>query len=167
MNHHNNSISGDVSERLFVSSVGAVAATFSSIMVSLNEPYAAYNNQMDMLKTWMRSKHLDISHQQQIEDFFSSRLSGSSNAVNHKAVDETSILKHFQPSPLADELIALLYAKTIKSVPMFATLPEEVVSKLCLALQPLPAMKGSPVTVQGRVAECMYLVNNGRCQVRL
>lgn len=48
---------------------------------------------------------------------------------------------------------------------MFATLPEEVVSKLCLALQPLPALKGSPVTVQGRVAECMYIVNKGRCQV--
>ena len=91
---------------------GAVAATFSTIMVSLNEPFAAYNNQMDMLKTWMRSKHLDLSHQQQIEDFFSARLSGSiSTTGNHKSVDETGILKLFQPAPLADELIALLYAK--------------------------------------------------------
>jgi hypothetical protein len=34
---------------------GAVAATFSSIMVELNEPFIAYNAKMDELKTWMRA----------------------------------------------------------------------------------------------------------------
>jgi hypothetical protein len=145
---------------------GAVAATFSSIMVALNEPYAAYNNKLDMLKTWMRSKHVDLNHQHIIQDFFSARLSGSSSSASHRAVDEKELLSLFQPAPLADEIIDLIYAKTIKAVPMFASLPEEVVSKLCLCLQPLPALAGSPVTVQGRVAECMYIVNKGRCQVR-
>ena len=45
---------------------GAVAATFSSIMVQLNEPYVAFNSRIDELKSWMRSQRFDVSLQKQV-----------------------------------------------------------------------------------------------------
>ena len=37
--------------------------------------------------------------------------------------------------------------------------------KLCLCLHPIPALRGQPVIVQGRVGTEMYIVNKGRLQV--
>ena len=65
---------------------------------------------------------------------------------------------------MADELIALLYTETIKMVPMFSCLQNEVIAQLCLRLQTLPALQGAPVTVEGNVGKCMYIVNRGRLQ---
>jgi hypothetical protein len=48
---------------------GAVAATFSSIMVELNEPYVAFNSKIDELKTWMRNQRFDVALQKQVKDF--------------------------------------------------------------------------------------------------
>lgn len=90
-----------------------------------------FNSKMDMLKTWMRSKHFDLASQQKIEEFYAARLSG---ATGSKVVDETQIFAMFQPAPIADELIAMLYIDTISEVPMFTCLTREVVTRLCLCL---------------------------------
>jgi hypothetical protein len=42
---------------------------------------------------------------------------------------------------------------------------DDVIAALCLCLRALPALKGSPVILQGRVGEQMYVVNTGRLQV--
>jgi len=140
---------------------GAVAATLSSVLISISEPYAEFNAKMDALKTWMRSKHFDVASQQQIVSFYSARLSG---ATGSRVVDEGAILEAFQPAPIADELVALLYTKMIQAVPMFSCLEMEVIAKLCLRLQTLPALKGAPVTIQGNLGKCMYIVSKGRLQ---
>jgi hypothetical protein len=90
------------------------------------------------------------------------KLSGG-NTVG-KLIDEVSILNEFQPAPLVGELVTILYTDLIKQVPIFASLSDEVVSNLCLKLRPLPALKGSPVCIQGSLADCMYIVRSGRLQ---
>ncbi len=140
---------------------GAVAATFSSIMVELNEPYVAFNSKMDELKTWMRNQHFDVETAQHVEAFYSAKLSGGNTG---KLIDEASILNEFQPAPLVEELVTILYTDLIKQVPIFASLKDEIVSKLCLNLRPLPALKGDPVCIQGRIAQSMYIVRKGRLQ---
>ena len=65
---------------------GAVAATFSSIMVELNEPFVAFNSKMDELKTWMRNQRFDVASQKQVEEFYAAKLSGG-NTVG-KLIDE-------------------------------------------------------------------------------
>lgn len=117
---------------------------------------------MDELKTWMRAKRFDIASQQQIEEFYAARLGGG--AGGSTVIDEAGILEVFQPAPMADELIAMLYTETIKLVPMFSCLHSEVIAQLCLRLQTLPALKGAPVTIEGNVGKCMYIVNRGRLQ---
>lgn len=145
---------------------GAVAATFSSIMVHVNEPYVAYNSKMDELKTWMRNvglKVFDVDTQKQIQDFYGAKLAGG-KAGENKLVDEANIINEFQPAPIVDEIVTVLYTGLIRKVPIFTPLADEVVSLLCRNLRPLPALKGSPVCIQGRIADCMYIVRNGRLQ---
>ena len=139
---------------------GSVAATFSSIVTQLAEPYAEYNTKMDALKTWMRTKHFDYETQHEIEAFYSAKLSG----IRGKVIDEEAILAAFQPAPIAHEIVNILYTQTVKHVPVFSQLEEELITKLCLCLTQQPALKGTPVVVQGRVADCMYIVNKGRLQ---
>ena len=127
----------------------------------LDEYVCVTCNLQDELKTWMRSKRFNVAIQGQIEEFYAARLGGGSGG---KVVDEASILEVFQPAPMADELIAMLYTETIKMVPMFSCLQNEVIAQLCLRLQNMPALQGAPVTVEGNVGKCMYIVNRGRLQ---
>ena len=139
---------------------GSVAATFSSIVNQLAEPFAEYNTKMDALKVWMRTKHFDYETQHEIEAFYAAKLSG----IRGKVIDEEAILNAFQPAPIAHEIVNFLYTQTVKRVPVFSKLEEELITKLCLCLTQIPALKGTPVVVQGRVADCMYIVNKGRLQ---
>ena len=60
--------------------------------------------------------------------------------------------------------MTILYTDLIKRVPIFSTLTDEILSNLCLNLRPLPALKGAPVCIQGRIADCIYIVRSGRLQ---
>ena len=95
-------------------------------------------------------------------EFYAAKLSGG-NTVG-KLIDEVGILEEFHPAPLIYELVTILYTDLIKQVPIFSSLEDEVVSKLCLNLRPLPALRGAPVCIQGRIADCMYIVRSGRLQ---
>ena len=107
---------------------------------------------------------LRLHHRQlllNIEQVFENKYDAQSEAglvgggAGGKVVDEAGILEKFQPGPIADELIAMLYTETIKMIPMFSCLQNEVIAQLCLRLQNMPALKGSPVTVEGNVGKCM------------
>jgi hypothetical protein len=140
---------------------GAVAATLSSIMMMLKAPHAEYNAKMDALKTWMRSKKLDYGIRTQVEAFYEAKLSTSARVV----VNEGAIISELHPAPMAIELVQILYAPIIERVPIFSKLEEEVIAQLCLALTPIPALKGSPVAIQGRSGDEMYIIMKGKLQV--
>eukprot|EP01047_Picozoa_sp_COSAG01_P044975 COSAG01_NODE_4111_length_5339_cov_13.132443_1_plen_1129_part_00 len=139
---------------------GSVAATFTSIIAKLAEPFRVFNSKMAMLRTWMGTKRFTHSTRQTIEMFYAAKL-GSANGT---VVNETEIMSAFRAAPIEKEVVALMYAKQIKQLPMFQSLTEDLISKLCLQLTQLPALQGMPVVVQGQLAECMYIVNEGRLQ---
>ena len=60
------------------------------------------------------------------------------------------IIADLQPAPIATELVQILYSDIIERVPIFSRLKDEVIVKLCMLLQPIPALKDNPVIVQGR-----------------
>ena len=66
-----------------------------------------------------------------------------------------AILQELAPSPIAAELVQILYAQTIQKVPIFFYLEQEVIVQLCLMLRTIPALPGSPVVTQGRLANEM------------
>lgn len=96
-----------------------------------------------------------------MEIFYASKLSGS----ERKVVDQAVIIADLQPAPIATELVQILYSDIIERVPIFSRLNDEVIVKLCMLLQPIPALSGNPVIVQGRQGNEMYIVLRGRLQV--
>lgn len=56
---------------------------------------------------------------------------------------------------------------TVTRIPIFGQLEVDVIVRLCQMLNTLPALEGSPVILQGRVATEMYIINSGRLQVPL
>eukprot|EP01048_Picozoa_sp_COSAG05_P010054 COSAG05_NODE_865_length_6876_cov_357.169396_6_plen_348_part_00 len=97
----------------------------------------------------------------QVEAFYDAKLASKGNVV----VSETAIIAELQPAPIATELVQILYSETIERVPIFSKLEEEVIVKLCLLLVPIPALKDSPVVIQGRVGSEMYIIIKGKLQV--
>jgi hypothetical protein len=89
---------------------------------------------------WMRAKKLPFSIREQVEIFYEAKLSGS----ERKVVDQTVIIADLQPAPMANELVQILYSDIIERVPIFSRLDDEVIVKLCMLLQPIPALRGSP-----------------------
>eukprot|EP01050_Picozoa_sp_SAG11_P043431 SAG11_NODE_20551_length_443_cov_0.747093_1_plen_135_part_01 len=85
---------------------GSVAATLSSIFMSIRAPYAEYNAKMDVLRTWMRTKHLPLAVRTIVERFYDRKLAMSEK----KVIDERAIIEDLRPSPLATELVHTLYA---------------------------------------------------------
>jgi len=81
-----------------------------------------------------------------------------------KVIDQGAILSAFRASPIQNEVVTLLYASVIRQVPVFKRLQDDLITKLCLRLSQLPALKGMPVQVQGSAAQYMYIVNEGRLQ---
>ena len=93
----------------------------------------------------MRAKRLPFPIREQVQVFYEAKLSGS----ERKVVDQTVIIADLQPAPIATELVQILYAEIIERVPIFSQLDPEVIVKLCMLLQPIPALSGCP----GR---CLY-----------
>ena len=144
---------------------GAVAATLSSIMVMLRAPHAEYNAKMDVLQTWLRSKRLLVPRgaREQVERFYDAKL--STGGTESKVIDEAAIIGELQPAPIAAELVELLYADTINRVPLFSQLSTEIIVKLCMLLNPIPALAGHPVVQSGAQGTEMYIVNKGYVHV--
>ena len=88
----------------------------------------------------MRAKRLPFPIREQVQVFYEAKLSGS----ERKVVDQTVIIADLQPAPIATELVQILYAEIIERVPIFSQLDPEVIVKLCMLLQPIPALSGCP-----------------------
>lgn len=142
---------------------GAVAATLSSIMSIVRAPHAEYNAKMNAINSWMRSKRnlLSRSVRDQVESFYDAKITSADGVVT----DEGAIINELRPAPIADELVELLYARTINRVPLFSELRKDIIVKICLCLQPVPALQGHPVILSDSQATEMYIVSNGRLQV--
>jgi hypothetical protein len=82
-----------------------------------------------------------------------------------KIINERSIIAALRPIPLATQLMHMLYAESIRRVPIFSKLNDEIIVKICMSLHSIPATKWDPVVVQGRVASEMYVVNKGKLEV--
>ena len=141
---------------------GAVAATLSSIMILLKSPHQEYNAKMESFKQWMRAKRLPQSVRMQLTAFYDRRISSQEDIV----VNEHEIMESLQPAPISVDLVQVMYASTIARVPIFQSMDEEVIAALCLCLRMIPALEGSPVILQGRVGEEMYVVNSGSLPLR-
>ena len=136
---------------------GAVAGTFASIFAP-NAAAQAYQMKMKQLQEFARAKGLNESTKHKLQAHYTHLY------PDKIIIDETEILQELPPQ-MREELVAQLYGQQLCSVPLFLNIESNVLTELCLALVPLPALRGSIMVKEGAKATHMFCIATGTVKV--
>jgi hypothetical protein len=79
-------------------------------------------------------------------------------------INEADIIDELPPGMRVD-LVKQIYGSVIASVPLFFGLNSTILTEICMALVPLPALKGEVLMHEGATGNEMYCVADGSCRV--
>ena len=137
---------------------GAVAGAWGTLFAANQMASQAYNMKKRQLQEFCKLKGLDWSVRSKLYAHYEHLY------PEQVIVDEGEIISDLPPR-LRDDLVRQLYGKVIGSVPLFFGLGTPILTELCLALLPFPALKGQVVVREGMSGNDIYIVSNGRCRV--
>jgi hypothetical protein len=83
----------------------------------------------------------------------------SENAI----YDESDIIAML-PASMKNELVGHLYKQTIESVALFSNLDEDVLIKICIALEHTVVLRKDFIIVQGEIGQEMYILETGMAE---
>jgi hypothetical protein len=83
----------------------------------------------------------------------------SENAI----YDESDIIAML-PASMKNELVGHLYKQTIESVALFSNLDEDVLIKICIALEHTVVLRKDFIIVQGEIGKEMYILETGMAE---
>ena len=79
-------------------------------------------------------------------------------------VDDHHVLDDLPPL-MRSELVRTLYGNIITSVPLFLGLDRSILTELCMALMPEPALKRQMIAVEGSRGVGLHCISSGACRV--
>ena len=79
-------------------------------------------------------------------------------------VDDHKVLNDLPPL-MRSELVRTLYGNIITSVPLFLGLDRSILTELCMALMPEPALKRQTIAVEGSRGVGLHCISSGACRV--
>lgn len=118
----------------------------------------AYKMKMAELREFCRIKNLDWGTRAKLIAYYEHLH------PQQVIVDDTAIITDLPPS-MRVELVTRIYGAIIVSVPLFFGLDSTILTELCLALMPVPAMKGEIIVKQGTKGTEMYCLVDGSARV--
>eukprot|EP01047_Picozoa_sp_COSAG01_P009835 COSAG01_NODE_410_length_17384_cov_20.323691_2_plen_550_part_00 len=137
---------------------GVVAGTFSSIFSANQLASQAYRMRVKQLKEFCRIKDLPHHIREKLEAHYVHLY------PDKLIIDEQEVIDDLPPQ-LREELVASLYGRQLYSVPLFLNLETQILTELCLALVPLPALKGVIIAREGHIGTHMFCVSSGQLKV--
>lgn len=137
---------------------GVVAGTFSSIFSSNQMASQAYRMRIKQLKEFCRIKDLPYQIREKLEAHYVHLYPEKLIIDEQKVIDDL-------PPQLREELVATLYGRQLYSVPLFLNLESQILTELCLALVPLPALKGVVIAREGHAGTHMFCISAGQIKV--
>jgi hypothetical protein len=137
---------------------GAVAGAWSTIFAANQMAGQAFKMKLAELKEFCRVKNLDWSTRAKLTAYYEHLY------PQRVIVDDMAIINDLPPS-MRVELVKQIYGAIIVSVPLFFGLDSTVLTELCLALMPIPAMKGEIVAAEGTKGNEMYCIAEGTARV--
>ena len=112
---------------------------------------------MESLREFLRVKKVPTSLRRQIRKYFE-------NYYAEKSFDEREVLAQLSPA-LSIKLLNHIYVKVVREVAVFQELDELVLTKICLALQPLKVKTGDHVMEEGEPGLEMYVILSGEVEI--
>lgn len=139
---------------------GAVAGAWGTIFAANQMGSQAYRMRISQVKEFCRMK------KEQLDRGVQAKLTAHYQHLypENIIVDEKDILNDLPPR-MREELVKALYGTIITSIPIFFGQDTVVLTELCLALTPLPALKGELISREGQRGYEMYCIETGICRV--
>jgi hypothetical protein len=137
---------------------GAVAGAWSSIFQANQMAGQRFNEKMAHLKEFCRIKGLDWGTRAKLVAHYEHLY------PEQVIIDEVEIIDELPPGMRVD-LVKQIYGSVIASVPLFFGLNSSILTEICMALMPLPALKGEVLLHEGATGTEMYCISDGSCRV--
>jgi hypothetical protein len=137
---------------------GAVAGTFSSIFGANQMASQAYRMKIMQLREFCRVKGLAHGAREKLEAHYTHLY------PDKLIVDESDVINDLPPQ-MREELVSQLYGRQLFQVPLFLNLELPIMTELCVALRPLPALRGATIVREGTKATHMFCISAGNVRV--
>eukprot|EP00736_Rhodelphis_marinus_P013098 Rmarinus@m.20171 len=133
---------------------GLVIGNISNVISDEHSSSHMYNLKMKSLKEFLYYRQVPSELQTRIRRFYEVLF------VNKTVFDEKDIVTSL-PHSLKTNLVRHLYRDLVSKVPLFNNLDEEVVTKVCLMMQPYRGVPGDIITKEGEVGRELYVICSG------
>eukprot|EP01048_Picozoa_sp_COSAG05_P007517 COSAG05_NODE_532_length_8897_cov_18.622301_4_plen_296_part_00 len=136
-----------------------ITGKIASQMMSQKGAVQEYNMRMDEVRQFLQNKQVPTSQRRHVLAYYEALYAG------RLVYDERMVLGKL-PLAVSGPVIAYIYEKAMESVSFFRTLSQEIdgreiMVKICLELQHVVALPQDHVMQEGRVGNCMYLIEGG------
>jgi hypothetical protein len=137
---------------------GAAAGAFSSIFSANQMASQAYRMKILQLREFCRVKGLAHGAREKLEAHYTHLY------PDKLIVDESDVLNDLPPQ-MREDLVSQLYGRQLFQVPLFLNLELPIMTELCVALKPLPALRGAVLVKEGTKATRMFCISVGNVRV--
>jgi len=133
-------------------------STMSSIMMSMNMSTRLYQQKLQQVNDYMRSKKLPPDLRDKVRDFYQLQF------AEGKMFDEKKILEELGPS-LRRDVLSYNIRDLFTHVPILKNSPAECVNQLAEVLQPMVSFAEDKIIVEGTSSMDMYFIYSGQCAI--
>ncbi len=141
-----------------VATYGYVIANAANILVNIDPARAGYFEHMEKLSSFMNYRGIPSELQRRVRDYHA-------YVWEHRlGYDEGQILGGLPPS-LLNEVSMYLKRDVIQHVPFFASVSDELLSEIALAMHPAVYMPGDVIIRKGDVGRAIYFISRGEVEV--
>jgi hypothetical protein len=78
---------------------------------------------------------------------------------------QNDVVERDIPPSMRNQIKHFLYAKTIKNIPIFKGLSDEVISALCCQVVPMYSLAGETIVEEGKPGSELYMLMQGEMEV--
>eukprot|EP01043_Picozoa_sp_COSAG02_P029102 COSAG02_NODE_1796_length_10904_cov_23.136603_11_plen_1012_part_00 len=137
---------------------GIMIGSLSTMLMSGKALEEKIDNQLAELQEFMTSKNIPSKLRSKVRRYMELYYEKKSS------YDEKAVLNSLPPV-LAQELMEAMYKDIVDTVPLFAGLDTEIISKLCVTLRPYQALANEYVYKQGEIGKELYIILLGKVEM--
>ena len=137
---------------------GALAGAFSAMFTRNAMGAQEYRKAMMKLDEFCKTKQLPWPMRERLKAHYTHLY------PDRLIIDDNEIIQDL-PLYLRHEVVKQIHGEQVSSVPLFWGLEMEVMTEICLALNPIPFLHGDTVAREGQDGNEMYILATGLCRV--
>lgn len=137
---------------------GYIIGNVASLIANLDTARAAYQEKMEEINDFFRTKRVPAGLQSRVRDYYSYLWE------TQKSVSSVSITEEL-PHTLSMEILLFLNRTILEKVSLFRNANEIFIREIVQLLRPIVFLPGDYIIRQGEYGDCMYFLSSGDVEV--